>query len=307
MDIIKDFTTSTIELQDDYEGKTIATLIRANANTLKNKNVLYLHGFVDYFFQADMAKHFLQERYNFFAIDLRKYGRSILPHQHENYCKDMHEYYEEITKAIEEIASFNKEDIYLFGHSTGGLLATNYMIDGEKRSQIKALILNSPFFNLKIPSYLKTPLYLLTQTLSFFSPYSKLDKALSPAYAQSIHKDYHGEWDFNLAYKPIEGFPAYFAWSVAIIQAQKSLQGADIRVPIIVMHSSSSKDITTYTKEAQTSDIVLNIEDIKSIGRKLGSDVTLISIQDALHDIFLSKKVVRERAFRELFTWLQKH
>ncbi len=307
MNLEKDFTSTTLNLKDDYEGLVTATLIQANANLNSQKSILYIHGFVDYFFQADMAEKFVEEGYNFYAIDLRKYGRSILPHQHQNYCKGMQEYYEEITQGIEIIKKFSTQDLYLLGHSTGGLLASNYIINGSLRLNVKALLLNSPFFDLKIPKALTTPLYLFSKVATFFWTYANLPKALSPAYAQSIHKDFHGEWEFNLNFKPIEGFPAYFSWFIAIIEAQKNLLKPQLTLPILIMHSSSSKDINVYEKEVQTVDIVLDIKDIEKVGNQLGNNVSLITIKDALHDIFLSKEEVREVAYAEMFKWLKKH
>jgi hypothetical protein len=40
-------------------------------------------------------------------------------------------------------------------------------------------------------------------------------------------------------------------------------------------------------------DTVLDIEDIKRVGVKLGNKVTLQEIDNAMHDIFLSPKAVR--------------
>ena len=98
---LNDFTEQLLEFPDDYEGKVIATLIRSNENKDHRKSVLYLHGFNDYFFHPHLAEAFHRENYNFFALDLRKYGRSLLPHQHPNYCRDISEYYEEITTSLE--------------------------------------------------------------------------------------------------------------------------------------------------------------------------------------------------------------
>jgi alpha-beta hydrolase superfamily lysophospholipase len=55
-----------------------------------------------------------------------------------------------------------------------------------------------------------------------------------------------------------------------------------------------------------STDIVLDIEDIKRVGVTLGENVTLLKIDKALHDIFLSPKAVREAAFDKMFTWLSK-
>ena len=64
--------------------------------------------------------------------------------------------------------------------------------------------------------------------------------------------------------------------------------------------------MSTFSKEAMSKDIVLNIEDIKRVGIKLGDSVTLLRIENAQHDIFLSSKVVREVAFDKMFSWLSK-
>jgi alpha-beta hydrolase superfamily lysophospholipase len=52
-------------------------------------------------------------------------------------------------------------------------------------------------------------------------------------------------------------------------------------------------------------DTVLDIEDIKSWS-KLGNKVTLQEIDNAMHDIFLSPKAVREDAFDKMFSWILK-
>ena len=51
-------------------------------------------------------------------------------------------------------------------------------------------------------------------------------------------------------------------------------------------------------------DIVLNIEDIKRVGEKLGDRVTIYKLDNAHHDIFLSTKTVREVGFDKMFSWL---
>ena len=52
-------------------------------------------------------------------------------------------------------------------------------------------------------------------------------------------------------------------------------------------------------------DIVLNIEDIKRVGKKLGKKVTMVQIDNAQHDIFLSPKPVRDIGFDKMFSWIR--
>jgi len=303
MNLNKDFTTQTIQLTPDYEGEEIAVLISSNFNVGNRKSVLYLHGYIDYFFHAHVGEKCIENGFDFYALDLRKYGRSILENQHPNYCKDIEEYFEEISIAITRIQK-TSSSIFLLAHSTGGLIASSYMNNGKERSRIDGLILNSPFLDFNQTRFEKLISYFFANIVSKISSYSKINGALSSAYAQSIHKDFYGEWDFNQDWKPLNGFPTYFKWVVAIAKAQKKLEKSKITVPILVMHSSDSIKINTFSKEAMSKDIVLNIEDIKRVGINLGDRVTLLEIENAQHDIFLSTKAVREVAFDKMFSWL---
>lgn len=304
MDILKDFTNQTIKLKSDYDGDVTATLVISNFNKGNQKSVLYLHGYIDYFFQAHLAEKFNDNNFDFYALDLRKYGRSLLAHQHPNYCKDISEYFEEITLAIRQIHESSNGEIFLLGHSTGGLIACNYMNYGQEKDLIKGLLLNSPFLDFNQNYVLKALAYLVSKLIAGLFPFSKVTGALSPVYVQSLHKDFYGEWDFNLNWKPVEGFPTYFAWILAIRTGHKKLASSNINVPVLVMHSDSYSEMSRFSEEAMHKDIVLDVKNIKRVGAKLGKQVTLLEIKNAQHDLFLSQKEVREKAFKQLFTWL---
>ncbi len=55
----------------------VATLVRRPTHGETNCAVLHLHGFADYFFQTEYAEWWTERGYTFYALDLRKYGRSI--------------------------------------------------------------------------------------------------------------------------------------------------------------------------------------------------------------------------------------
>jgi alpha-beta hydrolase superfamily lysophospholipase len=303
MDIVKDYTSETIKLAPDYEGEVAATLISSKFNLGNRKSVLYIHGYVDYFFQAHLGEKFNQNNFDFYALDLRKYGRSLLAHQHPHYCKDISEYYEEITVAIRQIEKSGNGEIFLLGHSTGGLIASNYMNDGQEKGLIKGLILNSPFLDFNQSGFQMSIICLAAKLITGIFPYAKVNGALSPAYAQSIYKDFYGEWDYNLDWKRIT-FPTYLAWLLAVQKGHKRVANSNIKTPVLVMHSNASAEVLTFSEEAMSTDIVLDVNNIKRIGAKLGKQVTLLEIENAQHDIFLSRKIVREKAFNEMFTWL---
>ena len=304
MNLKDDYTSFDIGLNPDYEGETKAVLTVSNKNTGKRNSVLYIHGYIDYFFHPHLGEKFNLHNYDFFALDLRKYGRALMPHQHPNYCKDLKEYFEEITLAIQQIKQDGKA-LILLGHSTGGLTASYYMNYGKERKRVDALILNSPFLDFYQSKFEKYLSQFAAQILSRIHNYAKVEGALPPVYAQSIHKDFYGVWDFNLKWKPIDGFPTYFAWLRAIARAQKQLKYSNIEVPILILSSANSKQMKSFSEEAMTNDIVLNVKDIARRGRTLGQDTSLVQIKNAQHDIFLSPTAVREEGFKRMFSWLK--
>src|SRR5258706_3363550 len=110
------FEALELAFDDDYDGRVVATLVRLPVPEAPRGAVLYVHGFIDYFFQRHMAERFAAEGYAFHALDLRKHGRALLAHQHPCFCKDVAEYYDDITRALKEIGT----EALLAGHYTGG-------------------------------------------------------------------------------------------------------------------------------------------------------------------------------------------
>jgi alpha-beta hydrolase superfamily lysophospholipase len=267
--------------------------------------VLYIHGFIDYFFQAHLAQAYNERGYAFYALDLRRYGRSLRPHQLPNSCRDLGEYDAEITRAIELIAAEGHQWLLLNGHSTGGLLAALYADGGARRDRISALFLNSPFVEVNAPPWQRalTPLIL---GVGAVLPGAPINGVISPFYAESVRKGYHGEWEFDLRWKPIAGFPAYLGWMRAIIMGQRRLQaGLKITCPTLLMHSARSYAGKVWSEAYMSADGVLNVADMRRYGPGLGRDVTMVAIAGGLHDLALSPLAVREQVFSELFTWLE--
>jgi len=302
------FEQETLPLRDDYEGKVEATLVRKKTPTsaADRKAVLYVHGYVDYFFQAEMAARYLAQGLDFYALDLRKYGRSLLQHQTPNFCRDTGEYFEEIDQAITLIRQRDGvKKLLLSGHSTGGLIAALYAHQLRHDTRVQAVFLNSPFFQFNEDWFTKEVLLNLVGTVGRTYPFLEIPGGLSKLYGQSVHRDYHGEWDFDLTWKPIEGFPARAGWMRAILKAQGKLHaGLDIRCPILVMYSAASSTASKWDDRLLTTDSVLDVKDIARYSDGLGDQVTKMSIPGGMHDLVLSGKAVREKVYRELFGWL---
>ena len=296
----------TLNFPDDYEGKVIATLVRKKAAQATKKAVLYIHGFIDYFFQTEMAEQFNVHGYDFYALDLRKYGRSHLPHQKYYYVLNLNEYDAEITEALKIIGNEGHDHVVLSGHSTGGLTTTLYVAHHPNHPLIKALWCNSPFYNFNMPAWKEKFALPRLSALGGHFPNLRFPSELNKWYVTSLHKSLKGEWDFSLEWKKPSYPKVYLSFVHAIYEAQKEIySGTQISVPTLVMHSHQTKNPRKFNKDAQTSDVILSVKGIEKYAKKLEGDVTIMTIKNGLHDLVLSAPPVRAEVYTKLFTWLQ--
>ncbi len=52
-------------------------------------------------------------------------------------------------------------------------------------------------------------------------------------------------------------------------------------------------------------DLLLNVTTTRRAASTLGQEITFYEVENAKHDIFLSKASVREKAFNLMFRWLK--
>jgi alpha-beta hydrolase superfamily lysophospholipase len=300
------YTINKLNSKDDYEGRVEATLISRLTADESKKAILFVHGFVDYFFHNEFADWANSIGLNFYAVDLRKYGRSLLPHQKPNNFKHYEEYFEDFDLAIDYIKGVDKnDDLILYGHSTGGLLTALYANHHRESKLINKLILNSPFFDFNI-SFISKKLIPFISNIGKIFPNISSPEKLKTGYASSIHSDFKGEWNFNLDWKPIEGFGLNFGWINAIHTAQKELKkGLEIKCPVLVMYSSKSITPGDYSEDMHFADSVLNVEHIAKYAKVIGPDVIEVKIEDGLHDLLLSRKDVRIKVYSIMTKFLK--
>jgi alpha-beta hydrolase superfamily lysophospholipase len=303
------YESRTIKLADDSEGEAVATLVRLRAPAgaaPTRRAVLYLHGFVDYFFQKHLAEFYTERGYDFYALDLRKYGRSLRPHQSPNFAQDLEVYDEEINEAVRIIREEEGHDILLLnGHSTGGLIAALWADRVRGRGLVQGLFLNSPFFEFNTPWLLRRVLNPVINLAARRNPVSTLPQKLGQTYGQSLHRAYNGEWDYDLAWKPLNGYSIYAGWVRAITLAHRKLQaGLRIDAPVLVAISARSYN-GGFTEAAHHADSVLNVRDIARYTPGLGKDVKLVRIEGGKHDLALSPRKARDELFAVLDGWLR--
>ncbi len=296
-----------INLPADAEGDVVATLVSVRAGTPTKRAVLYLHGFIDYFFQTHLAEFFTERGYDFYALDLRRYGRSLLTHQTANYTDDIAEYFTEIDEAVRIIREEDGHDTLLLnGHSTGGLIAALWADRVRGKGLVQGVFLNSPFFEFNEPWLSRKLLAPILASIGKRNPRRRLPQQLTATYGQSIHHTQHGEWDYSLDWKPLKGFGIYAGWLRAISLAHRKVQrGLNIDVPVLVACSSKSYR-GKYADAAHEADSVLNVDHIVRYAAGLGRDVAVVRVPGGLHDLTLSRKAAREHLFASLDGWLGK-
>lgn len=305
-DVLGDrFEYRIIDMPDDYEGKVSCALVRCLPEMQTEKAVLYIHGFNDYFFQDEQALWFSEQGYAFFAVDLRKYGRAYLPHQKQGNIRDLKEYYADVDTCLSIISS-DYPEIILLAHSTGGLIASVYTHDNRDNLPVDGIILNSPFLDMNFSKFKEKIAVPIVSFVGSIFPNIKVSSGGNNFYAQSIHKDFSGEWDYDLKLKPDISIPVSFGWTKAIHKGHKKIhKGTKIPCPILVMNSDKSVKEKKFSDKFKEGDAVLDVKDIHKYASRLGADVTIVEIEGGLHDLVLSRKKVREKVYETMELWLK--
>lgn len=303
------YRSETVSQPDDYAGKVVSTVVRRlPAGTAPRRAVLYVHGYNDYFFQGDMGKIFNDSGYGFYAVDLRKYGRSLLPGQRRYEARSLTEYFPDIDSAVARMKADGVEEIALMGHSTGGLISALYMEEGNPSPLIKALILNSPFLDWNFTGFMRHVAIPVVAALGKWFPNISIPQGDNTAYGESLLKRYHGEWEYDTTLKLLHPAPITAGWVRAIDRAQKQLMknGRRIRVPILLMHSDNSLTPEAWSPAVNSADVVLNADSIRARGRRLGYDITDATVRDGVHDLVLSAPAVRRDVYCCIFRFLSR-
>lgn len=298
------YTAETIDLPDDDEGPVQATLVHRAAAEKTGKAVLHVHGFADYFFQTGFAEFWVGRGYDFYALDLRKYGRSIRKHQTPNFVTDIRDYFAEIDEAWSRITDRDHHDhVVLTAHSTGGL--TLPLWANDRRPEPAGMVLNAPWFDLAGSAWMRTVGTHLVEQVGRRRPKRLIPRPVSGLYARSLHKDHEGEWDFNLEWKPINSWPVYAGWLAAIRRAHHELhRGIDVGCPALVLTSGSTSYPSTMGDDVHGHDIVLDVEQIRRWAPALGRHVTIAAVEGARHDVTLSREPARMRVYEEIERFL---
>lgn len=311
-DILEGYESRFVDQGEAFDGPCRSTIVRLKNKRGSKKAFLYVHGFNDYFFQSEMGERYVDSGYNFYAVDLRRYGRSRLPWQYPFNIRDQKEYFADIDSALMQIRRDGNEDITLGGHSTGGLTVILYAAERGQDIGVDRVVTNSPFLAWNFSPFMQKVAIPVVSSIGGIFKNSKIKQDKCDGYAYSLLKQFHGFWTYNTNWKMIYSPPVTMSWVRAISKAQDNVKKKreNIKVPLLVMHSSRKIDGCNWTPEFMTGDAVLDPFAIQAIGVTLGHDksqTVVCAIDSGLHDLILSEPRPREAAYDSIFKFIRTH
>lgn len=297
------------------EGDIVATLIRRGEPTGTDHAVLAVHGYTDYFFNTELADHFAGCGFAFYAVDLQKCGRSRRDGQTPHFITDLAHYDAELGRALAIVREQDRPGrptkVLVYGHSSGGLIVPLWLDrlrrrDPAAHAAVRGLVLNSPFLDLHGPAVLRLSVTsAVLAGLSRVRSKSVVRSAGEGGYGTTLHRDYHGEFDYNLQWKPVGGFPITLGWLHAIRRGHTRLhRGLDVGVPNLILRSDHTVRESSDPASMQRGDAVLDVTQIARWAGCIGNRTTIVPVPDAKHDVFLSVPEARRKAYQELDLWL---
>lgn len=315
-DVLPGYWQLTIPLGDDPdgEGDVVATLLRRGKAGTADNAVLAVHGYTDYFFHTALADHFADRGFAFYALDLHKCGRSWRTGQTPHFTTDLACYDTELDRALEVIGEqTGSARVLVYGHSAGGLIVSLWLDRLRRRgvtarAGVTGLVLNSPFLDLPGPRVLRWPTtaaLIATIARAGVKRVARSPSQNAGGYGASLHRDYDGEFDYDLQWKPLGGFPITFGWLRAVQRGQARLhRGLDVGVPNLILRSDHSVSETADPVALECGDAVLNVALIARWAGCIGNRSSIVPVVDAKHDVFLSMPGPRQAAYQQLDNWL---
>lgn len=352
-----DYESRTIPLMDDDAGPVVATLVRyrGHASSAPSSSsaapalspapttsptdthsarseatpqaprfvLLYIHGRNDYFFQRELAEDIAGCGGAFYALDLRRYGRSLRPGQRMGFVSNLSLYDEDIAEALDLIREdYPDLPLVLMGHSTGGLLATLWA--NRHPGALDGLILNSAWLEMQTMASMRSAVAPILERIASRNPMWAVPGGDGPDhYGRSLREGWNAldaplpdslaaypddpaikGWSYALEWKRPGSYPAYAAWLEAILDGHENVASSvHLDIPVLSMMSTTSYFGEEFTETVFSSDVVLDREVILERSARLGPLVTMASFPGK-HDLLLSDPQVRAEVYETMNRWI---
>ena len=304
------FEQVTLPLGTDAEGEVMATLVRSRPRAaalkpLADVDVLYVHGWSDYFFQKGLARFWNRLGARFYALDLRKYGRSLRPGQTPGYVANLAEYDADIAAALDAMRERGHgpaRRLALMGHSTGGLTLSLWAARHPRAAA--AVVLNSPWLELQTGAIGRQAIAPLVAARARFDPLGT-HPVVDLGFYTRAQRELGTLPDSPDGWRPERGFPTHPGWLAAVMAGHRTIAaGVDIDAPVLTLLSTGYSSPLQWVPAMTATDSVLVVDDIARAATRLGRRVGIQRIPDAIHDVFLSGPAARTAAYAALEAWL---
>lgn len=282
---------------------------------------LYLHGWNDYFFQRELARHISAAGGAFAAVDLHAYGRSLREGDTPGWCRDLSDFGADITYALRLLrAEVGQMPLVLIGHSTGGLVAALWML--HNADQVAGVWLTSPWLELQVGAGRRRLLHPLFGTLALVRPRQALPLGSDTLYSESMGGWRDGEVPRELAawrddpsvsgfdlvptWKNAEGNPILAGWISAITAGHTQIAAAiptDVPLLLHASRADTPTDTGRWEPASLWTDAVLTTDVLVAAASRLSTHADVRRYY-CRHDPILSFPQVRQQIWGDVHAWL---
>lgn len=305
-----DYEAQTFPQPDDDEGEVVTTLVRHRPDgalpTHPRFAVLYVHGWADYFIQTELADFWHDRGAVFYAVELRKCGRSVRAHQTPCFVESLDEYDADLDLALDVIRREHGDvPLLVVAHSLGGLTSALWAARRPDAGLV-GMVLNAPFLEVHGSTLARSLSHPLVTQVARAQSRWKVPISAPGFYDRTINVTMDGEWDIEAAWRPVPTYPVRPGWLDAVMAGHKKVgAGLDLPVPVLVLTSHRTVIGSRWREEMRAADVILDVKQLWKRVPDLGDRVTLIKVQDGLHDVFLSPSDVRAHAYTEIDHWFR--
>ncbi|RLG55266.1 MAG: alpha/beta hydrolase [Candidatus Hydrothermarchaeota archaeon] len=229
-----------------------------------------------------IGRFFASKGYSFYIADNRGHGKSS---GERGYIDKFYDFIEDLDNFITKVLSWEKrEQIILFGHSMGGLIALYYTLKFPEK--VKAIIVSGPSLlpGESLKSWTITILKIISIIYPKYKPNIRVDPTLL-THDEEVVKEYVED---PLVFKEFTirlGVEILKAGEYVLKNAHK------IKKPILILHGSEDK--------------IVSPDSSRIFFEKCGSEIKELKIYDGLYHEILNEEN-KEEILNYIVNWLDK-